>query len=226
MILKMTKWEAILGKAYFLFQFFLLPWLLALGSTYLPVPLSDSALNAILFFINFLAVWGIFHKFLWHSLKYAVKRPVDTLIAAGMGFGIYYLGNILVSYLILFLSPDFFNVNDSNIAGMAQENYFLVALCVVVLVPVVEEVFYRGLIFGRIYSRNKWAGYIISVLCFAFIHIAGYIGLYDWKTLGLCLIQYIPAGIGLAFAYQKSQTIWTSVLIHALVNLTGILAMR
>ena len=226
MRINMNKSETILGWCYLVFQTLILPLVLTIGNLYLPTPFTEGELNILLFAVNFLAVWGIFHKFLWRSLKVALRNPLGCLKAAAWGFAVYYLGNLIVSYLIYFLSPGFFNVNDQTIAGMAQSNYTLVALGVVVLVPVTEEIFYRGLIFGKLYNRSKWAAYVVSTLVFSLLHVTGYIGMYDPKTLILCFLQYLPPSIGLAFAYAKSDTIWTSVLIHTTVNVLGILSMR
>ena len=102
----------------------------------------------------------------------------------------------------------------------------MMALCVVVLVPVVEETLYRGLLFGRLYSKNHFLGYAVGTLVFALVHVLGYVGQYDALRLGLCLLQYIPAGLALSWAYVESDSIWAPVLMHMTINLIGMLAMR
>ena len=66
----------------------------------------------------------------------------------------------------------------------------------------------------------------MSSLVFASIHVIGYIGLFDWQTLCLCLAQYLPAGIALAWAYEKADTIVAPILMHITINQIGMLAMR
>ena len=58
------------------------------------------------------------------------------------------------------------------------------------------------------------------------IHVMGYIGQFDWLTLVLCFLQYIPAGLWLAWAYEKSDSIFAPMLIHTAINAIGIYAMR
>ena len=100
----------------------------------------------------------------------------------------------------------------------------MMALCSIVLVPVVEEVLYRGLLFGSIHAKNQTAAFILSTLIFAAIHIMGYIGQYSWLHLAIAFAQYIPAGIVLGWAYRKSCCIYVPILIHAVINAIGIFA--
>ena len=109
---------------------------------------------------------------------------------------------------------------------MVQENYTFLAFGTVLLVPVAEEALYRGLIFGQIYNRNRLAAYIISSVVFAAIHVISYIGLYEPIHLMLCLLQYLPAGLCLGWAYANSDTIWAPILMHITINQISILSMR
>lgn len=84
----------------------------------------------------------------------------------------------------------------------------LLAVLVVVLVaPVVEEVFFRGILF------NRWTqlfgvhvGGILSAGMFALLH-----GRFVWA---LCL------GLFLNTVYRRSSSLWISVGTHSLVNVT------
>jgi membrane protease YdiL (CAAX protease family) len=56
--------------------------------------------------------------------------------------------------------------------------------------------------------------------------VLGYIGSADLLTLALCFLQYIPAGLCLAWAYDASGSIFAPVLIHTVINALGILSLR
>ena len=112
--------------------------------------------------------------------------------------------------------------NDEAILSMKQGSFFLMALGTVVLVPPVEECFFRGLIFRNLYSSSKWAAYLVSILAFAAIHILGYIGTYSPLELVLAVLQYLPAGLCLAWSYTRADTIFAPILIHAAINATAI----
>ncbi len=223
---QMRRTESVLGLIYIVLQVFILPVALVVINAFLPRPLTAAALNFAVFGINFICVTVIFHRFLMESLKVFTQKPGEILGTCLKGFGLYWLGSILVNMLVIFLEPEFSNVNDDNIAILTGENYLLMAVGTVILVPVVEETLYRGVVFGQLYRKNPLIAYIVSVAVFSALHVFGYIGLYSPFRLLLCFLQYIPAAIVLAWTYVKADTILAPVLIHMTVNLIGMLAMQ
>ena len=104
--------------------------------------------------------------------------------------------------------------------------YTLTAIGVVILVPLVEEVLYRGLIFRNLYRSSQTAAYLVSMAAFAAIHVLGYIGSESVTTLVLCFLQYLPAGLCLAWTYTKADNIFAPIVVHAIVNAVAIGALR
>ena len=96
----------------------------------------------------------------------------------------------------------------------------------VLLVPVAEEALYRGLLFQGFQRKSRLLAYCLSTLIFAGLHVVGYIGSADLITLCLCFAQYLPAGITLAWAYEKADTIAAPMLMHMIINLIGTTAAR
>ena len=111
-------------------------------------------------------------------------------------------------------------------AGMVQENFALLTIGTVVLVPITEELLFRGLIFRGIYNRSHFWAYAISAVAFSLPHVVGYIGFYDPLLLLLCFVQYLPAGLCLGWAYARADSIFAPTLMHMIINLIGMLAMR
>lgn len=222
----MTRLETYMGMVLVALHLLILPVILVWCNTLLPVPLTGAELNFLLFLTMFVLTLAVFHKFLWKNLENALSRLSDCLLSTLVGFGIYLAGNLVVNMLILNLSPNFSNVNDANIASMSSTHYALMAFATVLLVPVFEETLYRGLLFQGIYRHSRVLSYAVSVVGFAAIHVVGYIGASDPLTLLLCLLQYLPAGFALAWAYEKADSIFSPILMHCVINLIGILAMR
>ena len=206
--------------------FSVLPTLLVLINGLLAVPLSNAVLNFLLFVLEFCLTLAVFHRFLLRSAKRAAEAPFRCLRFAGIGLIFYYLGSFLCTGLIRAVSPGFLNVNDLSILSMAQENYALIVFGTVILVPVAEETLYRGLIFGSLQKKSRAAAYVLSTLFFGLIHVAGYWDTASPVTLLLCLLQYVPAGLCLAWAYEKADTIWTPILMHMAINQFSISLMR
>lgn len=222
----MTGTEKILGWIYYPIQLLVLPFAISLALIQSGAPFSESMANFLYFTINFLCVVAIFHRFLWKNSKIALQSVFRCLRSAGVGLVAYWLLNYVVQIIIILADPEFFNVNDAHINEMVQENFSLLAFGTVLLVPIAEETLYRGLIFGQLYNRNRLGAYLISTLAFAAVHVVGYIGLYEPMHLLLCVLQYLPAGLCLGWAYASADSIWAPMLMHIAINQIGILAMR
>lgn len=224
MTVSLTRKEAVWGWRYLLFQLLVLPELLGLVNSLPGIRLDAPLLNLIYFSINFLAVLLICGRFLLANLQ--IVRPGRLILTGFICLAAYWLLSYAVTALIIQIYPDFYNVNDQSISGMAGSSFILTAIGTVILVPVAEEVFYRGILFGTLYRVHRLLGYGISVLVFALIHVMQYIGTYPADLLALCLLQYIPAGICLALAYEKSDSILCPILMHTVINAIGVYSMR
>ncbi len=218
--------EKQLGFFYTAFELLALPYLLRAMNGLLIRPLSSVWINFLFFSLNFLLLTAILHRFLRRSLSYTGQHPVRLLAVAVAGFGMYMVANAGLSLIIAQLFPDFSNPNDQSIGAMAGVNFTVTAIGTVLLVPLAEELIHRGLIFGSLLSRNRTAAYLISALFFSAVHMAQYIPITPPLTLVLSLVQYLPAGLVLAWSYECSGSIFAPVLIHTAVNVLGILSMR
>jgi len=214
------------GWRYLAFEIVFLGYFLSIAIHFFNLPWDGAELNIVYFFLNFAVATFIFRHFLRHTAQIAVKRIPVILVTAVAGFFVYQILSTTVSIVIVMLEPTFYNVNNENLSAISQKYYAVTALCSVVLVPITEELLHRGALFGGLYRKNKAAAYAVSTLLFAFVHITAYVGYFDLKTLLLCYLQYIPAGLCLAASYDLTGCIVTPILIHTAINAVGILAMR
>lgn len=224
--ISMTNREERLGWLVLVLQLFVLPTLLVTANALLPVPLSNASLNCLLFLIDFTAVVLVFRRFLMLSARQAAAAPFRCLRFAAIGLALYYIGTFLIGLLISSVYPHFSNINDSNIQSMAQEHYGLILAGTVLLVPLTEETLFRGLIFRALQQKNRLLAYVLSTLFFGLIHVTGYIGTAAPAVLLLCLLQYVPAGLCFAWAYEKADTIWAPILMHMAINQISMSYMR
>ena len=222
----MQKKEQLWGFVYLLAEIFLLPAALQALSQSLPDPLPSSWLNFLYFALNFIFTCFLFRDFLKQSLIQAGKNTEDFLLVTFSGFGIYYLANMALSFAIRMIAPDFANLNDGSISQQMQGNFFIMALGTSLLVPVAEELLHRGLVFGSLYRKSPWFAFVFSSALFSAIHILGYIGVYSLPHLLIAFVQYLPAGLILAWAYRKSGSIFSPILIHAAVNTLALASLR
>ena len=221
----MTRKETIFGWILVSLHLLILPVGLSLLNLFLPQPMDLSLLNFLVFAIVFLLAVLIFHRFLKENFRKIKNNLPWCVIWALAGFGIYMVGNIMITAVIMAIDPDFINVNDAAIDLLLEGNFRLLAFAMIFLVPLSEECMYRGLLFQGMYRLGRPLAYLLSTVCFALIHVVGYIGTQSITTLFLCFLQYLPAGIALAWAYEKTDSIWTPILMHMIINSIGITAM-
>ena len=222
----MNRTEQILGAVYLLLALELLPVLFPFCALLLFPNLNSAQVNFFYFLFQFLCIAFILRNFLWQSMQAIGNHPFRLATTVVLGLLGYVLLNYQISLVLILFFPGFFNVNDGNIAAIAAENYPLMAAGTIFLVPVAEECLYRGVVFGNLLKRSSVAAYLVSTILFCAIHVMGYIGSYEPMTLLLCAIQYIPAGICLAWAYRRADSIFAPILMHAIINAIGIFSVR
>lgn len=185
---------------------------------------AEQTYSLLLLTVNFLIAAVIFHHLLFRSLQYAFRNFWNFLqaviLAVVFFFAVYYA--LTWSLGKLDILPK--NLNNSSILALYEKNVPVTTLCICVLAPITEECLFRALIFGSIHRKSRVLAYIVSVLLFALIHTLPYLlsaGNREAYLLNEFLpatLLYLPAGIALAWAYEKSGTIWASILSHALIN--------
>ena len=224
--ISMSRSEKILGWLYMAFSLTALPSALNWVNAQLAEPVSDGTLNFTFYLCNFLFIAGIFRSFLRASLVAAWRDFWNFIQAVVLGYVAYWVSKRVVNFVISYFLPGFSNINDASITAMAASNYTLMLIGVVFLVPLAEEMLYRGLIFRGLWQDSKVAAYLLSMAAFAAIHVLGYIGSEDITTLLICFLQYLPAGLCLAWTYTKADNIFAPMVVHAIVNAIAIGALR
>lgn len=127
------------------------------------------------------------------------------------------------NFLLLIFNVDVSggNANQSNVLALIKSNAFLSFITMVIMAPILEEITYRYFLFGGIAKYNrKWA-IVISGFIFMCVHaVASFTQDVDniFREL-LLLPPYMFSGVALAYAYDKSESLATSTIIHALNNL-------
>ena len=134
----------------------------------------------------------------------------EIVLCYGMMIGL----NMIIN-VILLTAPDT-NPNNATVMEMAGEEFGKTAAIAIFLAPIVEEVIFRGGIFGSLRKANRAAAYAVSALLFAFYHVFGYVQ--EDPLYWLYMLQYIPVSLLLCRCYERCNTIWASIFFHMLVN--------
>lgn len=223
----MTRGETVFGWIFlFLQQLLILP--VALLLELMGIHLSTAWLNIVFFVLNFIIVAIGMRKYLRSNLRHFGNHFGHCLGIATIGFLVYWAVNLLISIAITLYWPEFTNANDANLTAMSGECYWVFFACTVLLVPITEEVLFRGVLFGSVYKLSPAVAYFFSALIFSAIHVVPYIGSEGFTPAAalVSLVQYLPPSLCLAWVYEASGTIFAPALVHCAVNLIGVLAMR
>ncbi len=134
----------------------------------------------------------------------------------------YYAGTLFITWAVRLWRPGLENVNDAAISAMAKEARWVMAAGTVLLTPLAEECIFRGLLFQGVAPAQPGGGLrpvhsgLLPGAC------GGYVGQTELLSLAILALEYIPAGIALAWAYEKADTIFAPVLMHSLINALSI----
>lgn len=210
------------GLRYLLFELVFLGNLLSMLLPLIRRGISSAELAAVYYAVNLIAVIWIFRQFFLSSLRYSLRHWGRALLTTLFALAVY----LLLFRLLNRILPDFSNPNDTQIQGNFEENRFLTALGAILLVPLAEETLFRGLIFGILHGKSRILAYGISTIAFCMIHVSGYAHSSPPMFLLLSIIQYIPAGLTLAWAYEFSGSIYAPILMHTLINTIATLDLR
>lgn len=222
----LTHNEQVLGWSAWGLQQLVLPAAISLLVPAFAPGMNAAEQNFLYLATSFLLITAVMLRFLRQSLNIFMQRLFYALRWAGICYILYWVSFLSLTFLLTTLVPGFQNTNDSTIFELFSSNRTLTTISVVLLAPITEELFYRGVIFGTFYRRSRLAAYVLSCISFSMIHVAGYITQADALTLVLCFVQYLPGGLCLAWAYDRSGTIWAPILMHIAINQTGFLSWR
>ncbi len=197
------------------FQYLLLPQMV---SYVLGVVCSDAVVNFVYHLLSVLGVSLISGDYLPCAFRRAAAHPKRCLWVCALSLALYFAAAWGLGSLIVCLEPAFANRNNETILLLRREGLLLTALFTVFLAPLSEECLFRGLLFGQVLKKSRMGAYALSAVCFALIHVMGYLGTYTPLQLVLSLAQYLPAGLILARSFEKSGTIAVPILIHMTIN--------
>ena len=225
----MTSGEKIAGTILFAVYLVVLPFvtdpLFRFVGRLLDTTISATVQSVIYYYVLFAVTLIVFHKFVARTsrnfadnLGVACRNILLGLIALyGLNELVYRLSSLVISNRT--------NLNDTTISAQIQDAPRVTLLIIVFLAPFIEEVLFRGLVFGNLKSKSRVVAYLVSCLLFALLHVWQFAVVQQDITYFLLMVQYLVPGAVLAWAYESSGTLWTSIGLHAVANALSAWAM-
>lgn len=218
----MTPPEKVLGGMVLAAYLFLLS--LAAGPLYdliertFSVTLDANLRAALHEYILFGLTAVIFGRYLLQEGRMFLDHAGSALCAVGISLVIFYGLNELLSRLLRLLSLSQPNLNDQAIISRLAASPRSTVLILVMLSPIVEETLFRGYVFGNLRPYNRAGAYIISCVLFALPHVWPFFsGGWDFSCLS-AMVQYLIPGAIFAWTFERSGSLWGSILLHGTVN--------
>lgn len=217
----MNHTERVAGTIFFVVYLLVLPVLADRAFDLLEVLLGtrigDSLRNVLYYYTLFAVTVLLFHSYLsFTSSRFFnnLNLAFSTLL---LGLLMFYGANELLYRVCSVLFDSRTNLNDTAIAAQIGQAPRMTALIVVFLAPFVEEVLFRGLVFGCLREKSRPFAYAVSCALFAFLHVWAAVAKWDIGYL-ILMLQYLVPGLVFAYVYEHSGTLWTAILLHAGVN--------
>ena len=218
----MTPGEQIAGVTFFVIYLLVLPFaaepLLGLVERLFAARFTAAQESMLYYGILAAVTLVIFHKYLGRTTRLLFDRLGEAARTALLGLvGLYGLNELCWRTGKLVISNPA-NLNDSTISAQIQDLPQATFLILVVLAPFVEEALFRGLVFGNLKAKSRTFAYLASAALFAAFHVWQFAAVHqDVAHFVLCL-QYMVPGAVLAWAYERSGTLWSAIGIHAAAN--------
>lgn len=200
-----------------------MPKMLAYTALFLPLDLTGAQYNLLYYFISFVLVICVLGRYLKRSFYNLADAPLLCLKYFVISWLLCFALNFAVNLLMLSLDLVGTNPNQETITELAAGDKCSMLVLAVLLAPMVEEPIFRGGVFCTLRRRSRLAAYVVTVLLFGLYHVWSYALSARDLMIFVYILQYIPGGVALCYAYDKSGSIWTAILFHMSYNLISML---
>ncbi len=187
------------------------------GQTHLQNSLTSISFSVAVAFLEFVALVGSVYllgmvrkRKSWQSIGLHSLSRRWFWGAVGLSVLSIPVGSLL-SYLITLLLRQPFTNSQLPFLAPKGSTWLSIVLLVVLTggaIPFAEELFFRGVLYAFLRERwGVWIGAFVSAAVFGFVHFDVIVG-----------VTAFVLGLFSAYAYERSKSLWSSVLIHALGN--------
>lgn len=212
----MTDAESRRGLVFFLLYFFLFPYLnafaqrLIFGDAETPIAEANILYYAVLFALCLLLFWNFLKE---DFLKLMDWVPENTF---GILLGLVGAG-VMSALLRLLPFPVTDPIPQQYVAefGVAPIPTLVLLL---LLIPVVEETLFRGLLFGQFRGYSRPLAYVLTSAFYALAAVWRYaLERGDARYLLLSVV-YLPLSIACTWCYDNGGSVWATAFLHAGLN--------
>lgn len=214
---ELTRREAVLGLVYLPFHVLALPQLLNALATAHP-GLTTAVANGILYGLAAVFTALAFGKRLYAHYCIWVDNAGRVLLSLGRGYLLFMALTVVVSVILPAAKVEnLVNPNNEAILSLTGADFRVTHALAIFIAPIVEEVLFRGVLFGTLREKNAYGAYIVTFFVFALAHLWPFFG--QDGQLWLYALQYLPISLALCYTYEKAGCLWAPILLHMMNNM-------
>ena len=213
---QMTDSERRRGWVFFALYLLVFPYLnawaqrLLMGEGEAPVAEANVVYYVLLFALALLVFW----TFLRHGFSLLVDWLPENAFAFVTGLA----GAGLLHFLVTLIPYPVQNPSEMQYLQEFAISPVATAVLLVVLIPLIEETLFRGLVFGSLRQYSRPLAYVVSVLVYALACVWRYALEIGDPAYLLLFIQYLPMSLALTWCYDNGGSIWSPIALHAVIN--------
>lgn len=156
--------------------------------------------------------WRDFQKDIRGNLMYGCLIGVALIY----GFG------LIGGFITLMLGGKSSSDNQTLIESIVNVYPILMSISTVILAPILEEMLFRGIVFGWVYEINPKLAHVLSGFVFGFVHVMSSVlsgNMSEW----IQIFAYFFMGVALSYLYEKRNNIFVPMMSHSIYNLISML---
>ena len=177
-------------------------------------------------FLAAMLVWLTWRARDWRSrvgLRFGAKGLRDAAVGFGAGALLYFVVGVVVAVPLLSLFRRLFGADvaapEQIPGGLSINAKILTAFLALVLAPVTEELFYRGIFYRSLRDRH---GVVLGALVSAILFGASHVVNAPWRDVVFLQTLMVFTGIGLALIYERRANLVADIAAHVAFNVIGI----
>ena len=215
-----TYVESIIGFFLVAIHMFATPPLLRVLSQSAGWNMSAETMTLVYFILSLILCVAFLFRFLGASFGPFFTRFGATVMTIILAFVAYY-AILHIVQLVENLTAGRFVWPE--IGGAGKLNHSSMLIVNLLLAPVVEEVLFRGVVFGVLRKKSRVLAYVVSLLLFSLYMVFwDMVSNLSWAVFWTAL-RCLPATLALCWSYERSGSVWTCVILHILMNCLGLL---
>ena len=212
----LTRAELIRAAVLCVLYFFLFPLAMAWVQVAAGAELPVAETSVVYYLIAVLLVLLLFWSFLRRDFSTLLDRLPENLTAFASGL----VGWVVLDVLIRCIPLPVSDPSELSYRVEYQLSPTATIVIVVVLMPVVEEMLFRGFFYGGLRRSSRVLAWVASVIPFAVYSVWQFTfsyGVVDLRYL-LLAVRYLPAGLALTWCYDRGGSVWAAIFLHMALN--------